>query len=192
MKKITVCLLLVCLTIGCKNQSNNQDKSAIETTEKEFKLEKDIFSFSKKMNQSDTLVVFANLSACLSKRYEKNILIKTNNELFLTTYVEGDYIDTIEKELETVKYKLQETDSLSFESFFRHLESKHARNKPEYSTRPSLKIIYKQDSIEYFSDGLNDHLANIRYYILIKMRLYPNAKVYQPVKLIPKPRKRNP
>lgn len=66
---------MIFIVLSCKRESK-------------FNLEKDLFQFSEKMENADTIEITANLSACLSSGFEKYMFVKENDSLFLETFSE--------------------------------------------------------------------------------------------------------
>ena len=163
-------MIILCLTVSCSNPTNKQ--------EHRFDLKKDLYDFSTRMNESDTLIIRANLSLCISQRHEKNIIFKKNKELFITTIIDETYLDEKDRELGTIKYQYIKTDSLNFENLFHFLENKRATKSSGFN-RPTFTVVYKQDSIEFYSDKMKDFIEDTKYYREIQIRRYPEAKAYQ-------------
>jgi aminoglycoside N3'-acetyltransferase len=163
-------MIILCLTVSCSNPTNKQ--------EHRFDLKKDLYDFSTRMNESDTLIIRANLSLCISQRHEKNIIFKKNKKLFITTIIDKDYLEPKDRELGTVKYQYIKTDSLNFEDLFQFLENKGATKKSELNS-PTFTVVYKKDSIEFYSDKMKDFIEDTKYYREIQIRRYPESKVYQ-------------
>ncbi len=150
-------------------------------TPSKFNLIKDIFEFSDKMENHDTLIIDANLSVCESEIFEKNVLIKENNKILIKTYrFEQNYQpedDTLI--FETTLYSYSNNDSLNFENLFEYMSKTERENKDINNI--IFTISFKSDTIQYFSNGINDIIESTMYYNLIKRRIYPNIKVYLPI-----------
>ncbi|WP_346854868.1 hypothetical protein [uncultured Draconibacterium sp.] len=174
--KMTVAYIILIISIfGCINNKK------IEETK--FDLNKEILDFSAKIVNGDTLIILADLSACTSWWIEKNTLIKNEDIITISTHAQGEFVD--QTKLDKVEYNCTENDSLNFENLFQFMTNKGTNDRGTNSN--VITVIYKQDTIRYFSDGLNDHLKNIGYYILIKRRIFPDVEMYQPVETPPKP-----
>lgn len=85
MKNIFTFLCLT-LLVSCKNESK-------------FDLEKDLYNFSEKMENGDTLTITTDLSACMFFGFEIYTFTKRNDSLFLKKYSE---MKTFEKESQTL------------------------------------------------------------------------------------------
>ncbi|PSK83755.1 hypothetical protein [Prolixibacter denitrificans] len=171
--------IIMSLLILGFNSIINDEKSAA------FDLRKDLTHFSYSMNESDSMIIVANLSACSSRWHETNILTKKNNQILISTSAKGDFVEDDEKQLKSTFYHFAQNDSLNFENLFSYMEKKNVQGKKTKSN--VFTIIFKQDTVTFYSYGLNDHLNNINYYIKIKRRIYPSVKMYQPLEIPPKP-----
>ena len=183
-RKLAITTLILTLTIGCNDTAVEDKTTDTIAIASDFDLQTDLLDFSTKMTDLDTLTIFANLSACLSWQEEINKLTKKDGQVFISGSIVGDYIDDQDKELEQVKYNYLPTDTLNFETLFRYMQDKGTEDRQINSQ--VFTVVYNQDTVKYFSDGLTDPLHNIDYYIQIKRRLYPEAEVYKPV-LVPEP-----
>lgn len=175
MKKTIIHIILLISILGCVNN--------IKKEESTFNLQNDISSFSSKLEDGDSLVILADLSACTSWWIEKNTLIKNGTKIMIKTQAKGEFID--QTELDGVQYYYNKVDSLNFENLFQFMDDKATKDRKINSN--VFTVIYHQDTLKYYSDGLNDHLENIGYYLLVKRRIYPDVEIYQPVKVPPKP-----
>jgi len=72
--KRSVFLLTMLLLLSCKHESK-------------FDLEKDLYQFSQKMENGDSLEVRVNHSACLLAAFENYTFIKENNTLYVEHFL---------------------------------------------------------------------------------------------------------
>jgi hypothetical protein len=176
MKAIATLLLVIMLTVGCNSDKPTHD---ILLTSK-FNLQTDLFDFATKMQDGDTLIIFANLSGCHMRRYEENTLIKKDNKIWIKTLVDLYVIEDEKFEFGPVNYNLKATDNLSFEKLFSYLDAiktNSNENKPIY-----FIIKYKNDVVKYYSEGIDGaHFIPYRHYIQIMDKLYPNIEIYDPL-----------
>ncbi|MCB0539282.1 MAG: hypothetical protein KDE33_17330 [Bacteroidetes bacterium] len=151
----------------------------------------DLFRFSSRMTESDTLEVFVNTTSCEAFGYENNIITKHQDQVYIKTYVSWPWLEQGEIELDQVIYLYDPDDSLNLEDFFLYLDS--IGSPKERNNWCFVQVSYGQDSICYYSEDLSDIHLKMNYYRQIKMRLYPEEKIYQPKVVIPvKPTSRKP
>lgn len=167
MKKISI-LLILFVVFSCKKESK-------------FNLRRDIYDFSNKMENSDTLVIRANLSACLSSHSEKLILIKKQDKIHLSNEIDDDFFG--EKKLKNVIYNFNSKDTLNLENLFLKVRKDTILQSNQ---RYFIQAIYKRDTISFTTQNLSEKLMKGGHFGLIMRRLYPNEEVYQPIKLIRK------
>lgn len=145
----------------------------------------DLEGFVKKMPETDTLRVEIDMAVCLGRGFEINEFTKQNDTVYIRTDVgiidydrnEYDFID-IGKKI----YTYFEQDTLNFEDFFRR-----PRNLEEYNHRPFIRIIHKNDTIDYFATDIIDKQEGIRHYYDIKQRIYPERDYRSRLKPPPPP-----
>ncbi|MGD1319229.1 hypothetical protein [Chryseobacterium sp. 2R14A] len=175
MKKI-ILLFALFIVFSCKRESK-------------FDLEKDLYQFSEKMENGDTLEVYVNLSACMFAASERYNFVKENDTLYLETHSE---ISSFEKQQQTspkIIYPFKPKNSLSFENYFKYLKNEN-RAKREYGS--SLVTVYypNKNQRQYFSDdGLGDKFTKLDKLSLIRKKLYPNDKFFETPKPPPPSRK---
>lgn len=175
-------MAFVCtLTIGCSDTAVDDKAAAPIVPVSRFNLQTDVLDFSTRMTEQDTLTIHADLSACLSWHEETNLLTKKDGQVFISGSVHGEYVEDPDKELERTHYDYLSADTLNFENLFRSMQAKGPEDGR--TNAPVFTIIHKQDTVNYYSDDLMDLLHSIDHYIQIKRRLYPEVKVYQPVRV---------
>jgi len=144
-----------------------------------FDLEKDLYQFSEKMKNGDTLEVNINHSACMFAAFERYNFIKENDILYLETYSEISSFEKQQQTLPKIIYLFKPNDSLSFENYFKYLKNEN-RAKREYSS--SLVTVYypNKNQRQYFNDdGLDDKFKKLNKLLLIRKKLYPNDKFFE-------------
>jgi len=98
MKRLALILAFpLIVVIACTDTPDERKKT--QTHRPEFHLRRDLFDFSRKMTESDTLIILAELSVCTSQGRETNILTKKGDDAFIRTYAEGDFVDGKDVEL---------------------------------------------------------------------------------------------
>ncbi len=161
--------------------------SYLHTEKESFNLKTDLFEFSDRMNEGDTLQIISNLSVCRSIHFEKDLFMKEGGLVYLKTYAEGNFIDDWEENLPKVEYVRSEADSLNYEDLFRYVSRRNTENT-KVNTRV-LKLIYKGDTICFYSKGLNEQIPASEYILRIKRRIFPDVKLYVPMEkfVVPPP-----
>lgn len=165
MKRAIIFLALSTL-LSCKHESK-------------FNLEKDLYQFSEKMENGDTLEVDINHSACMFAAFETYLFLKQNDTLFLETHSEISSFEKQQQTLPKIVYPFKPNDSLSFESYFKYLKKENKANR-KYS--PSLVTVYypNKNQTQYFNDdGLDDKFKKLDKLFLIREKLYPNDKFFE-------------
>lgn len=141
--------------------------------ESKFNLEKDLYRFTEKMENGDTIEVTADLSACMYAGGEKYTFTKQNDSIFLQTFSEESSFERKSQTLPKIFYDINPKDSLSFENYFKFL-NKNDVPKREYSS--ALITINNRNTphIKYFYDsGLEDKFNKLDKLNLIRKKLYP-------------------
>lgn len=180
MNKILLSTLSIILFSCCLNQDN----------QKKFNLNRDLLEFSSRINEGDTLHIYSNLSICRSLHLEHDIFTKENQQTYITTFISKNRygMENYKEKLPKIKYHINNTDSLNYEHLLKNLTHKKATSKN--SNTHFLRIIYKKDTIDFYSKGLGEQIPNSDYLLQIKGKLYPKIKVYQKekaIKIIPPP-----
>lgn len=178
MKNLTLIILGFALFIGCSEKRERKVNGLISS----FDLEKDIYNFSEKMNNGDTLILKARLGVCTSNCHEHNLIYKINDKIYIQSVIEDiDYGEDKSKILERTPYEYKRNDSLNFENLFS--KQKNNRIKPKDNGDYTFVVINKTDTIVYRGENLIVTLGLIKHYSLIKERIYPNEKIFQPVRV---------
>lgn len=172
-KAIGFLFIVGILTLGC---SNDNQRTVDDTSS--FELKKDIYDFSSRLEENDTLILLVDASVCTSMQIDYLVFIKKNNNITVNTTV---HIWEGEQEiynLGSVDY-IKSQDSLNYEDLFKFVNNKGVKDQKSNSN--VFTVIHKQDTLRLFSDHLMDHLTNLGYFTDIQQRLYPDAELYQPI-----------
>ena len=112
-KLIIVIFIFSSLIIGCNNPIKNIDK----TSRTNIYLLNDFSNFQKQMSESDTILVWMNLSLCLHQGMEKFIVSKAKDSLnILLFYKESAFSD--KKYIEKKTIRISENDTTwNFDKF---------------------------------------------------------------------------
>ena len=166
MKK-AIFLLVLSILFSCNNESK-------------FDLEKDLYQFSEKMENGDTLEVGINYSACMFAAFETYTFFKQNDTLFLETHSEISSFEKQQQTLPRIVYPFKPNNFFSFENYFKYLKEEN-RAKRKYSSS-SLVTVYhpNKNQIQYFNDdGLYDKFKKLDKLSLIRKKLYPYDKFFE-------------
>jgi len=176
--KYSICILLIMLiATGCSHKKVTPIKESLST----FILDKDIYDFSNKLNNGDTIFFNAMLGVCVSDCIEKNTIYKLDNKVYIKSTICDIYPTGDSMNLESVPYLYNESDSLNFEKLLYSLNEN--RIKPNDYSRFIYQIIFNQDTIEFYPTNLIMSLRKIQYYSKIKERLYPSEEFFKPKKV---------
>ncbi len=166
---IKIITVLIFLSIGCK------DEPTTKINNSKFNLHSDFLEFSKKMENQDTITILADLSACMSQCHYTINIYKNNNQIYVKANSVTINLEEQRRQFEPIQYVYSSEDSLNFENLFSYLIRKGTKDRRINSN--ILKLIYKNEMINFYSDGLSDHLENIRYFDKIIRKLYPKAEI---------------
>ena len=83
------------------------------------------------------------------------------------------------KTLNQTHYKISKSDTLNYENLFQFL----TKIKKPISKNPSiiLEVIYKKDTLTFYSESLNERLKILSYYGKIQGRIFPEENFYKPI-----------
>lgn len=169
-RTIQLAALFCILFCSCENQNSEQSNLP------RFDVTSDILNLTNTLTENDTLTLLVNASICQSSQIDSLYFFKRSNKLYVNTTIQN-WTSKIElTELGMVEYK-KVNSTLNFETMFRWVIN---RQKTEHSSCV-FTFIHKNDTLRLFSDNLVDHMEILDYYFHIQHRLYPDAKVYQPV-----------
>lgn len=156
-----ISLIIFSILFSCTRKSN-------------FDLERDVYQFSDKMENGDTLEVKVNHSACLFLSHELYTFVKQKDTVFLQTYSEISSFEKREQTLPKIVYQVRNKNQPSFENYFKYLAKE---NKPETETKSPLVVIYyknKAQSKSFYDDGLKDKFEKLDRFGLLRQKIYPN------------------
>lgn len=154
------------LLLSCQRESN-------------FDLEKDLYQFSDKMENGDTVEISVNHSACLFLSHELYTFIKQKDTVFLQTYSEISSFEKREQTLPKIVYHVSNKNQLSFEYYFKYLSKE---NKPKTETNsPIVRIYYKNKAQlkSFYSDDLRDKFEKLDRFGLLRKKIYPNDTFFK-------------
>ena len=162
--KNKILFLLIFTLLSCKRESK-------------FNLEKDLYQFTEKMENGDTVEISADLSACMYTGKEKYTFTKQSDSLFIETFSEAGSFEKKSQILPKMFYPIKAKDSLSFENYFDYLK----KNEVPVRQRPLITIFYKNKYQSYiFSDSdLSDKFNKLGNLNLIRKKLYPKDDFFK-------------
>lgn len=175
--KISIFLILLLALFSCKHESK-------------FNLEKDLYQFSDKMENGDTLEIKTDLSACAFFAYEVYTLTKRNDTLFLETYSEINTFGKSSQVLPKSIYRVSSKSDFSFENFFKYLK-KHNTPVREYS-RPLVTINYKNkiQSHQFYDADLRDKFDKLDKFSEVRKNIYPKDSFFKGSEPPPPPKQK--
>jgi len=173
MKKLIVSILILnIITIGCKNPNRNNYKFK----KTNFDLLNDYSNFQKQMSESDTILVWMNMSVCLRQGMEKFIITKEKDSLnILLYYKESAFSDKEYVEQKTIK--ISENDTTW--NFGKFLTENRYRIKPNERSLPNFSISLGSAKFYFYTDGLADFNRFIIDYSVAMRRLDPKNPIYK-------------
>ncbi|KAA0126712.1 hypothetical protein FY557_16180 [Chryseobacterium sp. SN22] len=142
------------------------------THKSSFDLERDLYQFSDKMENGDTLEVKVNHSACLFLSHELYTFVKHKDTVFLQTYSEISSFEKREQTLPKIVYNIRNKNRPSFENYFKYLSKE---DKPKTETNSPLVVIYyknKAQSKSFYDDGLEDKFEKLDRFGLLRQKIY--------------------
>jgi len=168
-------LLTMLLLLSCKRESK-------------FDLEKDLYQFSRKMENGDSLEVRVNHSACIFVAFENYTFIKENDTLYVETLSEISSFKKQQQSLSKIPYSINPKDSLSFDFFFKYMERENKSARKNYP--PIVTVYYRNKSqTKYFNDeGLKDKFEKLDKLLSVRAKLYPNDHFFEFPEPTPPPR----
>ena len=172
MKSVFVLPIVFCLLLNCCTEKKDKKTSAIT-----FNLREDMYNFSNKMRNGDTILINTILGVCTSNSMEYNTVFKQNDSVFIQSIITDIYPSGESKILQRAHYSLT-NDTLNFESFFSFVKANSIENNMDSSF--TLQVIHKRDTVEIFAENLVKVLNQISYYMQVKRRIYPDEEVFKP------------
>lgn len=160
MKKLSFIILIFSL-FSCK-------------PEHKFNLDKDLYQFSEKMENGDTVKIKTNLSACTYFAFEEYTFTKQNNTLFVEKYSE---VEDRKQTSSKIIYKIKSSDPSSFEKYFKYLSKEN--RFPHENQPPMVSIYYKGNLKNFYANGFADIFTKQDSLAVVRKRLYPNDTFLQ-------------
>ncbi|WP_321516575.1 hypothetical protein [Marinifilum fragile] len=146
-----------------------------QTNISSFKLNRDIGKFSELMTELDTIVVYSDWSICQSERYEKDVITKRNDSVFIQVSMRDDFNGGVDYEKRLYKY--DNLDSLNFETLYSKLQY---HSIPNHQSTLRFQIIHnRMDTLNLFTYGLMDAIKISEYTGKIKDKIYADKDYYK-------------
>ncbi|WP_426276054.1 hypothetical protein ACN9MN_14575 [Chryseobacterium sp. S-02] len=165
--KSFIFLFSLCFIFSCKQH------------ESKFDIEKDLYRFSEKMEEGDTIVININYSACMYSAHEIFTFTKQKDITYIQTHSEINSFEHKEQNLPKIIYKIRPSAPLSFESYFKYLKR---RNRPKKETRSPLVTISLKNrpySEAFYDDGLEDKFEKLDQFSLVRKNIYPVDRFFK-------------
>lgn len=162
MKKFSFIILIFSL-LSCKK-------------EHEFDLNKDLYQFSEKMENGDTVKIKTNFPACTYFAFEEYTFTKQNDTLFVEKYSREDPSDRQQK-LAKMMYKIKADDPLSFENYFKYLKKTDTIDKND--DWALVSVTYKNQRKRFYASNLRDQFEKIDTLNPVRKKIYPNDTFLQ-------------
>jgi len=145
--------------------------------ESKFDLNKDLYHFSERMENGDTIKIKTDLSACMFFAFEVYTFIKQNDTLFLEKYSEESSHNKSSQTLPKIIYKIKAGDPLSFENYLKFLNKE---DKPyEKGDFPLVTVTYKNQSRKFYDDGLRDKFMKHDSLFIVRENIYPKDTFFK-------------
>ena len=172
MRKLTFIILVLIITIvGCTNSTINND----DLTKSNFNLLKDYSNFQKLMSESDTILVWMNLSVCLYYGMETFIITKEDDSLsILLNFKENAFSDKEYVEQKTINISVNDT----IWGFGRFLNENKYRIKPNEKINPNFTMCCDTSKLQFYTYGISDLNNFIIDYCIAMKRLNPENTYY--------------
>ncbi len=169
---MTTCLVLFSNVLTYSQDHNNQ-----------LDLKKDIWNFSNRMSDYDTIIVNADLCICTGERFEKDIITKRNDTVFVQVLIDDDIDGKVDYGKRIYKYDIN--DTLNFENLYSSLQNHLI---PNHQKSLIFQIIYNGvDTLNFYTYGLMDKLRVAGYLAQVKDKIYFDKDYYKPIPIPPKP-----
>lgn len=147
--------------------------------ESKFDMKKDLYQFSEKMENGDTIVVNIDYSACMYSAHEVFTFTKQNNTTYLQTHSEINSFGNRKQDLPKTVYNIRSSDQLSFENYFKYLKR---RNKPKKETGSPLVTVSLKNrpySEAFYDDSLEDKFEKLEQFSLVRKNIYPLDRFFK-------------
>ncbi|SIR29867.1 hypothetical protein [Chryseobacterium sp. RU33C] len=145
--------------------------------ESQFDLNKDLYHFSERMENGDTVRIMTDLSACMFFASETYTFTKQHDTLFLEKYSEITSYGKTTQTLPKIPYKVKASDPLSFENYLKFLNKE---DKPhEKGDFPLVTVTYKKQNRKFYDDGLQDKFMKHDSLFAVKENIYPKDPFFK-------------
>ncbi len=163
--------LLFGFLYSCSNIQNKHKETP------SFVLERDLYDFSNKLDNNDTMILLVDASVCAWVEIDSLVITKSNDKISIqpTIWYWSDEKEILK--LDKVQYSTS-NDSLNLENLFKYLHKKGIQD--EHNNPIVFTLFHKDDTLHFYSANLGDHLENLSYFQRIMGKLYPDAKHFEP------------
>jgi hypothetical protein len=128
------------------------------------------------MSEEDTILVFADLRICDGVRYEKDIITKRNDTVFIQVFIDDDFFGKVDCGRRV--YNCNLSDTLNFETLYSNLQNRLVNEKNQSLT---FQITHnRKDTLNLYTKGLMDILWTVGYLASIKDQIYHDKDYYKP------------
>jgi len=173
MKKLIISIFILnIIIVGCKNPTRNNDNLA----KTNFNLLNDYSNFQKRMSESDTILIWMNMSVCLRQGMEKFIITKEKDSLNILLYFKESAFSDKEY-VEQKSIKISENDTTW--NFGNFLTKNKYRIKPNERSTPNFSMSLDTAKFYFYTDGLADFNNFIVDYSVAMRRLDPKNPIYE-------------
>lgn len=150
--------------------------------EHKFDLDKDLYQFSEKMENGDTVKIKTNFLACTYFAFEEYTFTKQNDTLFVEKYSKESPSDRQQK-LAKMMYKIKAHDPLSFENYFKYLKKTDTVDKND--DWALVSVTYKNQRKRFYASNLRDQFEKIDTLKPVRKKIYPNDTFLQMEEPVP-------
>ncbi|CAL65924.1 hypothetical protein [Christiangramia forsetii] len=163
-------IILVLILISC----NKSQEKVSEKNLSKFDLKSDFKDFKSKMEEVDTLEIWFDHSVCTYQGYEKIQITKFSDSIKIKSrFKELSYSDNSEW-MKVYERNIAISDTTwKIEKFLKRNKNRIKKDSADY---PQLQLKYKDQKIEYFTDGLVDLNRFLEDYYLTMRKLFPENK----------------
>lgn len=165
-------LVLIIIIVGCQNPARKSEN----LTTSNFNLLDDYTNFQKSMTESDTIIVWMNMSVCLYQGMEKFDITKNEDSLsILLFFKESVFSDKEYMEQKTIKIAVNDT-SWNFTKFL--IENKY-RMKPNEKNSHTFAMYSDTTKLYFYTYEHADLNRFIIDYSKAMRRLDPESSIYE-------------
>ena len=163
-------IILLLIFISC----NKSQKQVSERNISKFDLKSDYHDLKSKMEETDTLEIWFDHSVCTYQGYEKLQITKFSDSIkIISRFKELSYSDNPEW-IEVYERNIPISDTTwKIEKFLKRNENRIKKDSTEY---PQLQLKYKDQKIDFFTEGLVDLNRFLEDYYLTMRKLFPENK----------------